>query len=67
MFCVVTVRYLNCGTGRKRIVSRGPLHPSENWAIQWAEYLRNVGLFHDVRVENSKSTNATRNLVGLNP
>ena len=30
MFCVVTVRYLNCGTGRKRIVSRGPLHPNEN-------------------------------------
>lgn len=64
MFRVVTIRYLNYGTGRKREISRGPLHPSESWANQWAEYLRKVGYFHDVHVERSRSSNSFTDLLG---
>lgn len=55
MFRVITVRFLKQGTGRKRIVSKGPLHPDERHANQWADYLRQVGGYHEVRVEGSRA------------
>ena len=56
MYRVVTVRYLRQGTGRKRVVSRGPLHPDIERAKQWANYLRKLGDYHDVRVESATQT-----------
>ena len=53
MYRVVTVRYLKQGLGRKRVVSRGPLHPDMERANQWARYLRQIGDYQDVRVESS--------------
>ncbi len=55
MFRVITVRFLKEGAGRKRIVSKGPLHPDEQRAHRWAEYLRSVGDYYDVRVEGNRS------------
>ena len=52
MYRVVTVRFLKQGVGRKREVSRGPLHPDVQHANRWAEYLRAMGDYHDVRVES---------------
>lgn len=54
MYRVVTVRFLKEGTGRRRIVSKGPLHPDERHANRWAEYLRQMGGYHDVRVEGNR-------------
>lgn len=53
MYRVVTVRFLKQGTGRKRVVSKGPLHPDVEHANRWADYLRQVGSYHDVRVEGN--------------
>jgi hypothetical protein len=53
MYRVVTIRYLNHGTGRKRVVSRGPLHPDRNHAKRWADYLQQLGDYQIVRVEAS--------------
>ena len=53
MYRVITVRFLKQGLGRKREVSRGPLHPDEQHANRWAEYLRAMGCYHEVRVEGS--------------
>ena len=53
MYRVVTVRYLRQGIGRKRVISRGPLHPDKDRANQWATYLRRLGDYHDVRVEST--------------
>ena len=53
MYRVVTIRYLRQGTGRKRVISRGPLHPDIERANQWAEYLRRIGDYHEVRVESN--------------
>lgn len=53
MYRVVTVRFLKEGTGRKRVVSLGPLHPDVQHANRWAHYLREMGGYHDVRVESS--------------
>lgn len=39
--------------GRKRVVNKGPLHPDIHHANRWADYLRNLGGYHDVRVESS--------------
>lgn len=63
MYRVVTVRFLKQGTGRKRIVSRGPLHPDLQHAKRWADYLRTLGGYHDVRVEgNGAMANASLEL-----
>jgi len=56
MYRVVTVRYLRQGTGRKRVISKGPLHPDIDRANRWANYLRRSGDYHDVRVESTSQT-----------
>ena len=58
MYRVVTIRYLRQGTGRKRVISRGPLHPDIERAKQWANYLRRLGDYHDVRVESTTQSSA---------
>ena len=55
MYQVVTVRFLKHGTGRTREVSKGPLHPDVDHANRWADYLRQIGGYHDVRVEGKSS------------
>ena len=52
---MVTVRYLNHGLGRKRVISRGPLHPDYQRANRWAEFLRHAGDYYDVRVESGNA------------
>ena len=66
MYRVVTVRYLKQGLGRARVVSRGPLHPDIERANHWANYLRRVGGYHDVRVESSSQATSGNNSLGLN-
>lgn len=56
MYRVVTVRYLRQGTGRKRVISKGPLHPDLDRANRWANYLRRLGEYHDVRVESTSQS-----------
>lgn len=53
MYRVVTVRFLKEGTGRTRVVSKGPLHPDVEHANRWADYLRKMGGYYDVRVESN--------------
>lgn len=60
MFRVVTVRYLREGMGRRRVVNKGPLHPDEQTANRWAQYLRYGGEYAEVRVETGSSTSASR-------
>lgn len=62
MFSVVTARYLNDGKGRRRIVSRGPLHLNEQHANRWAEYLRQAGHFQEVRVASSGTAKGSEDL-----
>ena len=60
MYRVVTVRYLRQGLGRKRVISKGPLHPSVQQANVWADYLRQAGDYYEVRVETGSSAGSAR-------
>lgn len=60
MYRVVTVRYLRQGMVRKRVISKGPLHPDVHHAKRWAEYLRHVGGYHEIRVETGSSSSTAR-------
>lgn len=55
MYRVVTVQYMPTGLVRKRVVSKGPLHPDREYANRWAEYLRSTGCYYEVRVESNQS------------
>ncbi|MBK9347908.1 MAG: hypothetical protein IPN06_16660 [Burkholderiales bacterium] len=59
MYRVVTIYFQKQGLGRKRVVSKGPLHPDMQHANRWAAYLRQAGDYYDVRVESGNSANAT--------
>lgn len=59
MYRVVTIQYLAQGLARKRVVSKGPLHPDREHANRWADYLRTLGTYYEVRVESNQSTAAT--------
>lgn len=58
MYRVVTVQYMPMGLIRKRLISKGPLHPDWEHANRWAEYLRSLGTYYDVRVESNQSTSS---------
>jgi hypothetical protein len=60
---VVTLKFVPHERGRKRVVSKGPLHPDINKAKRWAEYLRSVGHYYEVKVEGHGPTGAA-NLEG---
>ena len=57
MYRVVTVQYVNQGLGRKRVICRGPLQPDPRTANEWADYLRRLGHYYEVRVESGNATN----------
>lgn len=55
MYRVVTVQYMPVGLVRKRVISKGPLHPDWQHANRWAEYLRSTGAYYEVRVGSNQS------------
>lgn len=59
MYRVVTVYFEKLGLGRKRVISKGPLHPDKERANRWAAYLRQAGDYYDVRVEDGSAANAS--------
>jgi hypothetical protein len=60
VYRVVTVSYLKQGYGRRRVISRGPLHPDIERANNWAKYLTQTGNYHDVRVESGDHKQAKK-------
>jgi hypothetical protein len=56
MHRVVTVKFVADGLRRSRVISKGPLHPNAHTANRWAEYLRTVGHYHEVKVEGQGPT-----------
>ena len=43
---------------RRRTIHKGPWQPVQEWAEQWALYLRSTGLYDTVLVESNRQ-NAT--------
>lgn len=52
MYRVVVVKFVTHGLRRMRVISKGPLHPDAHTANRWAELLRSVGHYHEVKVES---------------
>jgi hypothetical protein len=58
MYRVVVVKFVTHGLRRMRVISKGPLHPDVDTASRWAEYLRTVGRYHEVKVEGYGQTSS---------
>lgn len=55
MYRVVTKSMMIVGRQRRRCIQKGPWQPVEDWAHQWAEFLRSTGLYDAVVVESNGS------------
>jgi hypothetical protein len=58
MYRVVVVKLVTHGSRRMRVISKGPLHPDAHTASRWAELLRSVGHYHEVKVETFGQTSS---------
>lgn len=56
MYRVVTIQYMKVGTGLRRVISRGPMHPNASYVNRWAEYFRGLENYDEVFVETSKDS-----------
>lgn len=53
MFRVVTKSFSYTGGQRRRTTECGPWQPHEQWATDWANYLRSTGNYERVEIESN--------------
>ena len=54
MYRVVSKTLHIQGGQRRRTIHKGPWQPVQEWAEQWAKYLRGTGLYDTVLVESNR-------------